>query len=177
MPEPDYGSDYLLYKYISNPLAKHLCFISPSIITTVGVLFIVPLYFNIINKGNIYIAVGLMTLIYFFDTLDGSIARQCDECSTVGKYYDLLADAVKSLILTLGIYYCYTDDKKNKKLFYLLIFFVFLTFCQFILIISTLIVNDNDHDNIFDTEVEKIFHNNLLLINIIMIIVIKKIIK
>ena len=29
--------------------------------------------------------------------------------------YDLLADAVKSLILTLGIYYCYTDDKKNNK--------------------------------------------------------------
>ena len=179
MPEPEYGSDYLLYKYITNPLAKKMCSFSPDLITAISVLFFIPLYYNIINRGNIYIGIAIITFIYFLDTLDGAVARKCDKCSKSGAYYDLVADTLKIVVITLAVYYCYIDTRK-KIIFYLLVFFILYLIYYFFTIIKIVIKdikNIKDEDDYFYTNFEEFFHNNLLVFNILLIIVIKKIVN
>ena len=41
MPEATSGTDYYIYKYIVNPIAENICFMSPNFITTLGIIAVV----------------------------------------------------------------------------------------------------------------------------------------
>ena len=85
MPQPDciYCSDYYLYKYIFNPIAKNICFIHPNIVTIIGGLLTIPMYNNLINNGSIsvFVLIGLFKSILDFSAGWGDrLSSQTTRC-------------------------------------------------------------------------------------------------
>ena len=94
-----YSTDYYLYNYLVNPIAKRICFISPNVITFLSTLLIIPIVRNLLNKGSISVFLSLMLLRYYLDCLDGSIARECNKQSKFGSIFDILSDSLLFTIL------------------------------------------------------------------------------
>ena len=124
MPQPDciYCSDYYLYKYIFNPIAKNICFIHPNIVTIIGGLLTIPMYNNLINNGSIsvFVLIGLFKSI--LDCLDGSIARKCDLRSDIGALLDISVDTITlNILLSVVMYKLYLKRDVYDYNIYLII--------------------------------------------------------
>jgi len=172
MPEPDNGLDYYIYKYLINPIAESTCYLSPNTVTTFGLLLIIPLFFNIIRKESIILGIVLYTIIYLLDCLDGAIARKCKTGSHFGAIYDCSADFIKLIILVISIIMLYSRGN-YLQLFIIIISSIFM-FVPFIMnIFSELQNKRSTNNNYFSNKIEKFFHDNGIIVNIVFILVIK----
>ena len=108
---PKYEShvDNIIYIFVEL-ISPYMSNISPNAITSMGVIFdIIGFYLCFINKfvfGILFFFIG-----YFFDCLDGYVARQYDKVTVFGDYYDHLSDLAK----ILGI--LFISYKLNSNLF------------------------------------------------------------
>lgn len=166
MPQPDcvYCSDRYLYEYIYNPIAKHICFIHPNIITIIGGLLTVPMYDNLKNNGSIYTLILLGLLKTIFDCLDGSVARKCKLGSDLGALLDIGMDTVTlNILLYFVIYKLYINMNKYDYNRYLIIA-CGLTMVYFINQVIEEIKGFRNKETMFKTAFDKFFHDNLTVI-------------
>ena len=178
MPEASTGTDYYLYKYLCKPIAKKICFIHPNIITTIGLLLAIPLYFNIVNKGKMLNAILLIIAIIFMDCLDGSVARSCDTGSDFGALYDILTDAIKVVIIAAGICLYIFKLKKQKLIHIILVIFIILYILLFAKqLYDEIKGNRSKKGEYFYTSYHKFIHDNCMIFNVLAIYIIKSICK
>ena len=174
MPQPDciYCSDYYLYKYIYNPIAKNICFIHPNIVTIIG-----GLYNNLMNSGNTipFILLGLSK--YILDCLDGSIARTCNLRSDIGALLDIGMDTIAlNTILSVVMYKLYLNKNIHTYNIYLIIIFGFIM-VYFLNQVIEEIKGLRNNETMFKTKFDKFFHDNLLVIIPIFYYVLKLIVN
>jgi phosphatidylglycerophosphate synthase len=169
MPEPKWGTDYYIYKYISKPIAKKSCWLNPNFISTLGLLTTIPIFYNIKNKGSIYDAIILIVINYFFDIFDGSIARKCNKCSKFGEYYDIFSDGIKNIILLISVY-LYSKKYKYNNFIILLLVYLILKVIGYIIRLYQININYKKRNFI-----QNFIHDNLLIFYILETIIIKKI--
>lgn len=175
MPEvtDKYSTDYYVYNYVVNPIAKRICFISPNLITFLGLLLTIPICQNLLNKGSTTEFVCLALLRYFMDCLDGSVARKCNKKSKFGAIFDVVADAISNIIQYLVVLYIiFKKEKTNVLLNTIIILIIISVIIGFIYDIKNEIFNDrsgslkNNSPHYFDNKITKFLHDNLLILTI-----------
>ena len=95
---------------------------TPNMITSVSLIVSLYSSHSIYNKQYKLGAV-LFLIAYFFDCLDGNYARTYNMTSKFGDLYDHTSDMFKILILILCI--ILLKIKRNTKLLFIVIFFIF----------------------------------------------------
>ena len=104
--------DYLLYWIASklSPILHNFGFI-PNDITNLSVLsFLVSMYF--LYNNNIYLGIGFFSLNFFFDCLDGYMARKYNQVSVFGDWYDHITDLISIISISMIIIYKLKSDYK-----------------------------------------------------------------
>ena len=85
--------------------------ISPNMITTIGNMsWIYGIY--LIYNDEFYFGSLFFALSYYFDCLDGYVARKYNKLSIFGDYYDHISDMIKGFSYIFILFY------KNSKLFF-----------------------------------------------------------
>ena len=166
MPQPEcvYCSDHYLYKYIYNPIAKHICFIHPNIITIIGGLLTIPMYNNLKNNGSIIVLMLIGLLKIVLDCFDGSVARNCNLRSDIGAILDIGMDAVTlNILLSFVIYKLYKNMNKYEYNNYLIII-CGLCIVYFINQVIEELKGFRNKDTMFKTAFDKFVHDNLTVI-------------
>tara|TARA_B100000575_G_scaffold294576_1_gene311674 strand:- start:4620 stop:5180 length:561 start_codon:yes stop_codon:yes gene_type:complete len=173
MPEATdkYSTDYYVYNYVVNPIAKRICFISPNLITFLGLLLTIPICQNLLNKGSTTELMCLALLRYFMDCFDGSVARKCNKKSKFGAIFDIAADTISNLILCLVVLYIiFKKEKTNVLLNTVIILIIIYVIITNIYDLKNEIFNDrsgslkNNFSHYFDNKITKLIHDNLLIL-------------
>ena len=93
--------------------------ITPNMITTLSnISCVITLIFLFHLK--FYLAALFFIISYYFDCMDGYVARKYNQTSAFGDYYDHFSDIVKLLLVLLALYYI------NKKKFFKVIPFIII---------------------------------------------------
>lgn len=170
--EPDSkGSDYYIYKYVTNPISKHICFIHPNIITILSLLVYIPVWYNFMRYQPYYMFVLFEMCSGILDFLDGSVARSCNKRSKLGKYLDVIVDFIKILVLVIiVIVRIYNSDfiTTNLKNIYILFFVLFIcliVYCVINDLTTTSLMKSNKTFNFY--------HNNVFIIAFIFHLLLK----
>lgn len=172
MPEATdkYSTDYYVYNYVVNPIAKRICFISPNLITFLGLLLTIPICQNLLNKGSTTEFMCLVLLRYFMDCLDGSVARKCNKKSKFGAIFDIVSDTISNLIIALLILYIIIKTKKNVLLNTIIILSIISVIINIYMVLKYEIFNDrsgslkNNSSHYFDNKIIKLIHDNMLIL-------------
>lgn len=102
--------------YICKSIDKHLYIyrqlgLTPNMVTTLSLITgIISAY--MIHKKNYKIAGILFFIAYYFDCVDGKLARKYNMISKIGDYYDHFSDIVKFVIV---MYVLYKDNNIRFK--------------------------------------------------------------
>ena len=95
---------------------------TPNMLTTISVLFMITAIYSLTQYSFVLSAI-LYSISYFFDCLDGYVARKYDMVTVFGDWYDHISD-ILSIIL-----YCVTLTYINAKLFLLFLpMFLYILF-------------------------------------------------
>jgi phosphatidylserine synthase len=98
---------------------------NPNGITTLSLLFGIMAAIQILNKNFKY--AGIFFLIaYFFDCMDGNMARTYNEVTVFGDYYDHFSDFIKIVLILWALYV--VDSDKLKKIFPVILILFLLSF-------------------------------------------------
>lgn len=112
----------------TNPLLRSLGF-TPNMLTFLalctGLMTAYAVY-----KGWFLFAAILVLVSYFFDTLDGNMARMYNMVSSFGDIFDHVSDVVKYASLYIAVYNTRFMSIQFKIVFYIVTLFV----CLFILV-------------------------------------------
>jgi hypothetical protein len=120
--------DNLILSFIDTHLEKYYKLgFTPNMITTLSLITGISSAYFITQRQ--FILAGLLYLIsYYFDCVDGKLARKYNMTSVFGDYYDHFSDITKFIIV---IYVLYLNDKiKMKKYILLIIILLILTMYQ-----------------------------------------------
>ena len=174
MPEPDnslFSTDYYLYKYIYNPLAKKLNFLYPNTVTVIGTLITIPMALNLLYNGNfnMFIFMGLFRTIC--DCLDGALARVNNQQTRLGGILDILNDSIFTLCLgSISIY------KLLLKNYICSSIVIFILIVYAIRILIKELKGVRTYENMFISKYDKFFHDNTTIISVFIFYYIKKVI-
>jgi phosphatidylglycerophosphate synthase len=128
--EMDCPIDVQLYKFISAHL--HMYFnigFTPNMITTLSILFGLLSAQQILQRH--YGAAALCILIsYYFDCVDGKLARKYNMVSKFGDMYDHVGDITKIIAIVVALFVS-TKKISSKQWSYMSIFFL-LTVLQWV---------------------------------------------
>ncbi len=116
--------DVLIYKslHYTNPIYYRLGF-TPNMITTVSFIFgLISAY--LLYKQKYILSALVYAISYYYDCMDGSLARQYKMISKFGDLYDHLTDTIV-IVAILWILITNTEMSKNYKLFGFILFIVF----------------------------------------------------
>ena len=86
---------------VSEPV--HLLGLTPNMITTISLLFGLATAW-LLYKRQYLLACVFWAAQYFFDCLDGYIARKYDHVTVFGDYYDHISDVVKLSVVLFVLY-------------------------------------------------------------------------
>jgi hypothetical protein len=120
--------DTILFNFIDTHLDKYYKLnFTPNMVTTLSLISgISSAYFITKNK---FILAGLLYLLsYYFDCVDGKLARKYNLTSTFGDYYDHISDAIKFFLVLYALYM--NNTVKFKKYVLLIIILLILTMYQ-----------------------------------------------
>lgn len=115
--------DTILLNFIDTHLDKfYQMDVTPNMITTLSLTTgITSAYF--ITKQKFFLA-GLLYLIsYYFDCVDGKLARKYNMTTIFGDYYDHFSDIIKVILV---VYALYVNDKVKMKKYILIIIILFI---------------------------------------------------
>ena len=179
MPQPDNKTlsfDYYIYTKILNPISKKICFIHPNIITILGSLITIPMFYNLNNNQSTICFVILGFIRTILDCLDGTIARSCNLGSKLGALLDVLNDTIFTIfIFGLFVYKLYFNQK-NYYDKYIIIISTFLIIYMMSQSFNEL-MNIRTNTNMFKYKLEKVIHDNLNIITPIVLYFIKQSLK
>ena len=172
------NSDYYIYKYIIDPLSKHMCFVHPNLITILNVYLSIPLHYNLKNNGKILYLILIMTMNRFLDLLDGSIARSCNKKTKLGSILDILCDFIitSTGFITFLIQLHKTSLPKKHK--YIITFFVSLFLCFLCYIVCIEIFSESwlkkiESKKTFTNKIVIFYHDNSFILGILIPIITK----
>jgi phosphatidylglycerophosphate synthase len=98
MPAPSshswFASDAILYDVLYDPMAAHLCWLHPNIVTAACFLLIVPIIYGMNVGWPLWILLVVTFVRQSLDCLDGAIARRCGTASKLGALLDIVEDTV-----------------------------------------------------------------------------------
>jgi phosphatidylglycerophosphate synthase len=105
--------DICLLKFIDTHLDYYYKIdFTPNIITTISILFGILSMYNIF-QSNYKIASFLLLCAYYFDCVDGKLARKYNLQTKFGDYYDHFGD-VSKIIMVLYALHIMNPNKFNK---------------------------------------------------------------
>jgi len=119
MPEAITGTDRFVYMFV-NYVAWQLSDtpISPNVVTSLGLIFTVPLIWNIITRGSLFAGFCLGAFVNMLDCLDGAIARVCNKQTDFGAWYDQTADTIRFTSIFLASVYISWDKKWDAEAYF-----------------------------------------------------------
>ncbi len=106
--------DLLLLRFIDTHLDVYndLC-ITPNMVTTMSLIVSLVSIYSLYNKQ--FILSGILWIVsYYFDCVDGKLARKFNKVTKFGDYYDHISDTFKAILLVY-ILYTNTDPAYFKK--------------------------------------------------------------
>ena len=115
--------DFLLLKFIDSHLYFYR-YLSPNIVTTISMLVGLLSAYNIYIK-NYRVASLLFLFAYYFDCVDGKIARKYNKVSKFGDYYEHISDITK-VIIVLFLLYRSNPKKFNELIIIYVVLFIIL---------------------------------------------------
>lgn len=98
---------------------------NPNTITTLSNICVV-LTIILLFQAKYYWAAFFIVLSYFFDCLDGHMARSYKMTSVFGDYYDHISDTTKIVLVLISLYYI-NKDKFNKVFPLLVVLFIMMS--------------------------------------------------
>jgi hypothetical protein len=116
--------DVILLKFIDTHLDvyNNSC-ITPNMVTTLALLSGIMSAFSLYNKQ--FILSGILWLLsYYFDCVDGKLARKFNKVTKFGDYYDHLSDTFKSILLLYTFYI--TNNDYFKKIIIIVVVLIIL---------------------------------------------------
>ena len=107
-------------KYLLRFIDTHLdCYynngFTPNIITTIGILFGLLSMYSILQY-NFKLASLLLLIAYYFDCVDGKLARKYNLQTKFGDYYDHFGDLFKIIIILYALYKTNSIQFNNIKI-------------------------------------------------------------
>ena len=119
-------SDVLLYKIIDKqlPIYYNLGF-TPNMITTISIILGLLSGYEIF-EGNFLVAAILWFLSYYFDCIDGKLARQYNMITPFGDLYDHVGDAFKYILVIYALFYSSKKRITDKQWLYIAIILILL---------------------------------------------------
>jgi len=116
--------------YLLNFIDTHLHYyyklnFTPNMITTISII-VGTLSAHNIYKENYKTAALLLLIAYYFDCVDGKLARKYNMQTDFGDYYDHFGDLFKTIIIIYALYKTNPKFFNNIKL--LIIIIILLTF-------------------------------------------------
>ena len=103
--------DNFIYYFVERTAEFHYQLgLSPNVLTTISLFFGILAYQNIM-KHNFKLGALCFVIAYYYDCLDGYVARSYDMVTKFGDYYDHFCDTFKLIIVLFALY------KINNKLF------------------------------------------------------------
>ena len=101
--------DIHLFKFIDGHLHIYRSLgLTPNMVTTLGLLFGLLAAYQIL-KGQFILAALLWLVSYYFDCVDGKLARKYNMVTKFGDYYDHICDTIKYAAILGALI------KSNKK--------------------------------------------------------------
>jgi hypothetical protein len=94
--------------------------ITPNMITTLSNISCIITLIFLFNL-KFYLAALFFLISYYFDCMDGYVARKYKQTSKFGDYYDHISDIIKLLLVLVALYYI------NKEKFFKVIPFIIIT--------------------------------------------------
>lgn len=94
--------------------------IYPNMITTMGTICWIYGAFILYNNNNYIFSAILFAVSYYFDCLDGYVARKYNQQTLIGDYFDHISDTLKGLCYLMIFYVL------NSTLFYILFPFILI---------------------------------------------------
>ena len=114
MPAPSrswWATDAVLYDVLYEPLAAHLCWLSPNIVTVACFLLVAPLVYGLHVGWPLWTLLAIAFVRQSLDCLDGAIARRCGSVSNLGALLDVLEDT--ATVAVLGLFVLWTVWDKS----------------------------------------------------------------
>lgn len=96
----------------------HSAGITPNMITTLSNITCIITVLLLLNS-NYYWAAFFILVSYYFDCMDGHMARKYDMVTVFGDYYDHISDLTKIVVVLATLYYI--DSNKFFKVFPIII--------------------------------------------------------
>lgn len=93
--------------YLADQVAPtaHRLGMTPNVITTLGLICrVLSLYFLYTSSNHLAFFI-LAAISYFFDCLDGHLARKYQQCTVFGDYYDHVGDVVYHSLLLYYLFF------------------------------------------------------------------------
>lgn len=123
--------DIHIFKFIDTQLELyHMLGFSPNMITTLSIIFGLLAGYEIF-QGNFFIAALFWLIGYYFDCVDGKLARQYNMVSVFGDLYDHIGDAFKYFFVLYALFYSSNKKTTDKQWFYMTLILIIMIF-QFI---------------------------------------------
>lgn len=114
--------DICLLKFIDTHLDTYYKLgFTPNMITTIGIIFGLLSMYNIFHS-NFKIAAFLLLCAYYFDCVDGKLARKYNLQTKLGDYYDHFGDLFKIIIILYALYK--TNPTRLKNITLIIIFLI-----------------------------------------------------
>lgn len=152
--------DNYIFDFINNHLhVYHQLGFTPNMVTTMSIIFGVLSAQQILN-GNYFVSALLMLFAYYFDCVDGKLARKYNMISKFGDYYDHFGDLFKVVAIVYALFK--TSGAKltgRQKMFIYII--IILTLLQIIHFGYQERVYDNDQESPFLSIFKKLTHFDL----------------
>ncbi len=122
--------DIYLLKFIDRHLhIYHELGLTPNIITTISIIFGLLSAYQIL-KNRFNIAALLMLFSYYFDCVDGKLARKYNMVTKFGDMYDHIGDILKVFVIMYALFF--TTKKLNSKQFIYIGIILILALFQYI---------------------------------------------
>jgi phosphatidylglycerophosphate synthase len=149
--------DIYLLKFIDTHLDYYYKLgFTPNMITTIGIIIGTMSAYNIL-KSNYKTAAFLLLLAYYFDCVDGKLARKYKMITKFGDYYDHIGDIYKIIIIVYALYK--TNKNKFNKIKFFLIIIIFLTIMH---LGNQEIIYDSDESPVLSTLKNNISKENAI---------------
>lgn len=98
--------------------------LTPNFVTSMSNISALIVILFLLNS-NYYFASFFVMLAYFFDCLDGHIARKYKQTSKFGDYYDHISDIIKFIAIMTTLYYI--NKSKFFKILPIICIFLFFS--------------------------------------------------
>ena len=115
MPAPTEGTDVYVYRLLT-PIANKLCgsFVTANMISIFAMLMSIPIVLALHYRCGLLVILFLSIVRQLLDCLDGTVARQCNNMTALGKKLDAGGDAVFLTLIILYILYKIVDAHKSN---------------------------------------------------------------